>query len=197
MAAMEIKVLSNGCFSKINGYEFFWRSDASLCDWNGNTPESQTEARSVNAEPCTVLAHFNHAEEIYLSAKQPSLWAHWTVYRKSFSRAHFKHQSSHEQLPAHKRQKRDLLTWPKFRCYKLMPGNKTSPHVQIFMKLMLHLPPWKSVQSCATIDHSQEHAAMLNVLSLMHPWGAHSDKRFSRVARHRGVSLKVQRKSLA
>lgn len=96
----------------------------------------------------------------------------------------------------HKRQKRDLLTWPKFRCYKLMPGNKTSPHVQIFMKLMLHLPPWKSVQSCATIDHSQEHAAMLNVLSLMHPWGAHSDKRFSRVARHRGVSLKVQRKSL-
>lgn len=80
--------------------------------------------------------------------------------------------------------------------FKLMPGNKTSPHVQIFMKLMLHLPPWKSVQSRATIDHSWEHAAMLKVLSLMHPGGAHSDERFRRVARHRRVSLRVQRESL-
>lgn len=53
-----------------------------------------------------------------------------------------------------------------------MPENKTSLHVQIFIKLVLNLPLSKAVQSRASIDRGQKHAAMLKVLGLMHPSGA-------------------------
>ncbi len=56
--------------------------------------------------------------------------------------------------------------------FKLMRGNETSPRVQIFMKLVLALPLSKTVQSCATIDRDQKHAAVLKASNLMHPWGA-------------------------
>jgi len=52
-----------------------------------------------------------------------------------------------------------------------MIRNKTSPHVQIFMKLAVNLPLSKAVWSCAAIERGQKHAVMLKVLNVMHPSG--------------------------
>lgn len=148
----------------------------------GNTWELQTRAKSVNVEHCSALASLQlHWRN--LTAKQPSLWAHWTVYRKSFSWAHFMHQAPSDRswtiTSANRLSERkesyclSLLT--KVEMFTLMAGNKTSPHVQIFMKLVLNLPLSKTVQSCATIDRGQKHVDILK------PNASHSDER---VAHH-------------
>lgn len=83
--------------------------------------------------------------------------------------------SSHEQLPEQtgfQSQTPFIPANPSWNV-KIYAGDEASPHVQLFIKVVLNQPLSRlSGTSCVTIDRGPIPAAVLKVLQLMHPTGA-------------------------